>query len=372
MTTSTDKVALDAAYEECQAVTKREARNFYYAFLTLPHPRRRAIYAAYAFSRLADDIADGDGAPQQKRSELTALRERLRNAFAGHPEGAILTALADAAATYDIPESLFQDIITGVEMDLEPRRFADFGELRHYCYHVASVVGLVSIRIFGYRDVPLAQETAVDFGLAMQLTNILRDLREDTSATASTCRSTDGSLRVHGGRPARGGRPRAVPGDDALPGQPRPTLLRLGLAADAAPGAGVARLCGRAAPPLQSPPEQDGLTRLGRLLEAREPLVLGEAQPDMQTLDNGPAPQRPEALTSVAVLGGGLAGMAAAWRLVDAGYRVTLVERRPYLGGRAYSFVDRETGQEIDNGQHVFLGCCDAYRRFLDEIGSLD
>ena len=179
MTTSTDNAALDAAYEECQAVTKREARNFYYAFLTLPHPRRRAIYAAYAFSRLADDIADGDGAPVQKRSELAGLRERLRDAYAGRPEGAILTALADAAITYDIPESLFQDIITGVEMDLEPRRFADFDELRHYCYHVASVVGLVSIRIFGYRDVPLAQETAVDFGLAMQLTNILRDLRED-------------------------------------------------------------------------------------------------------------------------------------------------------------------------------------------------
>ena len=91
----------------------------------------------------------------------------------------------------------------------------------------------------------------------------------------------------------------------------------------------------------------------------------------MQTVDNGPAPRRPEALTSVAVLGGGLAGMAAAWRLVNAGYRVALVERRPYLGGRAYSFVDRETGQEVDNGQHVFLGCCDAYRTFLDEIGTL-
>ena len=179
MTTSTGNAALDAAYEECQAVTRREARNFYYAFLALPRPRRRAIYAAYAFSRLADDIADGDGAPARKRSELGALRERLSDAYAGRPEGAILTALADAAATYDIPEPLFQDIVTGVEMDLEPRRFADFDELRHYCYHVASVVGLVSIRIFGYRDVPLAQETAVDFGLAMQLTNILRDLRED-------------------------------------------------------------------------------------------------------------------------------------------------------------------------------------------------
>lgn len=90
----------------------------------------------------------------------------------------------------------------------------------------------------------------------------------------------------------------------------------------------------------------------------------------MQTLDNVPAPRGTETLT-IAVLGGGLAGMAAAWRLVNAGHRVTLVERRPYLGGRAYSFIDRETGQEIDNGQHVFLGCCDAYRGFLDEIGSL-
>ena len=179
MTSPAGSITLEAAYRECRAITKREARNFYYAFLALPAARRRAIYAAYAFSRLADDIADGEATAERKRRDLAALRERLHSAYAGQPEGPILTALADAAAAYDIPEPLFQDIITGVEMDLEPRRFADFDELRLYCYHVASVVGLVSIRIFGYRDEPPAQESAVDFGLAMQLTNILRDLRED-------------------------------------------------------------------------------------------------------------------------------------------------------------------------------------------------
>lgn len=179
MTLRGDGGALDAAYAECRAVAKREARNFYYAFLALPPRRRRAIHAAYAFSRLADDIADGPGDAPAKRAELAALRERLRAAFAGRPDAPVFAALADAARAYAIDEALFQDVISGVEMDLAPRRFADFGELKRYCYHVASVVGLISIRVFGCRGGPAAEESAVDFGIAMQLTNILRDLRED-------------------------------------------------------------------------------------------------------------------------------------------------------------------------------------------------
>lgn len=179
MTLRRDDDTLAAAYAECQAVAKREARNFYYAFLALPPRRRRAVYAAYAFSRLADDIADGEGGADAKRADLADLRLRLSAAFAGQPDSPVLAALADAASAYAAPESLFQDVISGVEMDLVPRRFADFGALKRYCYHVASVVGLISIRIFGYRDEPLAEEAAVDFGIAMQLTNILRDLRED-------------------------------------------------------------------------------------------------------------------------------------------------------------------------------------------------
>ena len=179
MSTARDRPTLDAAYDACRAVAKREARNFYYAFLALPRARRRAIYAVYAFSRLADDIADGPGPTREKRTRLADLRSRLRDAYAGCPRGPVLTALADAAATYRIPEALFRDLLHGVETDLDPRRFPDFPALAEYCYHVASVVGLISVRVFGFRDDPRVREHAVDLGIAMQLTNILRDLRED-------------------------------------------------------------------------------------------------------------------------------------------------------------------------------------------------
>ena len=172
---------LEAAYAECQAITRREARNFYYAFVTLPKARRRSIYAAYAFSRLADDIVDGDGNESERSEALTALRGSLRAAFAGAPSGAIMTALVDTASEYLIPESLFSDIIDGVAMDLTRSRYATFEELKGYCYRVASAVGLVSIHIFGFTD-DHAKEHAVDLGLAMQLTNIMRDVAEDAIA----------------------------------------------------------------------------------------------------------------------------------------------------------------------------------------------
>jgi len=177
---TTSAVDLDAAYAECQVITRREARNFYYAFLALPTTRRRSIYAAYAFSRLADDIADGDGDTSERADALTALRASLHAAFAGAPTGAIMTALAHTADSYVIPESLFNDIIDGVEMDLAHDRYATFEELKGYCYRVASAVGLVSIHIFGFTD-DRAKAYAVDLGLAMQLTNIMRDVAEDAA-----------------------------------------------------------------------------------------------------------------------------------------------------------------------------------------------
>lgn len=174
-------LAVQEAYAHCQAVTKREARNFYFAFITLPGPRRRAIYAVYAFARLADDIADGDAQPPDKAAKLTTLREELHTALAGEPRGPVFTALAHAVSEYSIDPTLFDQLIDGVEMDLTPRRYATFDELRGYCYHVASVVGLISIDIFGYNDAR-ARDAAIDLGLAMQLTNIMRDVREDAEA----------------------------------------------------------------------------------------------------------------------------------------------------------------------------------------------
>lgn len=168
------------AYAYCQAITRRAARNFYFAFITLPAKRRRAIYAAYAFCRIADDIADGDAPLPDKRTQLAALRQGLDRALAGAPGGPVLTALADAVRAYRVPHRLFHDVLDGVEMDLTPRRYETFEDLRAYCERVASAVGLVCIEVFGYRDAR-ARQAAADLGLAMQLTNILRDLREDAA-----------------------------------------------------------------------------------------------------------------------------------------------------------------------------------------------
>jgi phytoene synthase len=169
---------LEVAYEHCRRITRKEAKNFYYAFITLPHRKRQAIYAAYAFCRLCDDATDEALPFEEKLRLLKELRARLATASEGHPEGPVFTALADAARTFSIPMEYFNEIIKGVETDLTQHRYQTFQELRSYCYRVASVVGLICVQVFGYSD-PRAKDFAIDLGLAMQLTNILRDIRED-------------------------------------------------------------------------------------------------------------------------------------------------------------------------------------------------
>ena len=171
---------LELAYAHCQQLTRREAKNFYYAFVTLPLEKRKAIYAAYAFCRHCDDSVDEAASPEDKLSALTDLRSSLAQAYRGQAPTPTFLALADAADRYSIPEDYFQEIILGVESDLVKTRYQNFDELRQYCYRVASVVGLVCIQIFQYRD-DAAREYAVDLGLAMQLTNIMRDVKEDWS-----------------------------------------------------------------------------------------------------------------------------------------------------------------------------------------------
>ena len=166
------------AYAHCQRITKAEAKNFYYAFVTLPKPRRRAIYAAYAFCRLCDDIADEPLPIDEKLRRLREVEDALEGAKSGHPEGPVYQALAHAVQEYAIPWEDLVEVIRGVEMDLTVTRYQTFDELRSYCYRVASIVGLICIQVCGYSD-PKAREYAVDLGLAMQLTNILRDIRED-------------------------------------------------------------------------------------------------------------------------------------------------------------------------------------------------
>ena len=172
---------LRAAYEECSSITRREAKNFYYAFLTLPGERRRAISVVYAFCRYCDDSVDDQRSTETTETKLARLggiREDLEKSYAGTAASPVFLALADVARRYEIPQEYFQDIVSGVESDLVKNRYQNFQELRQYCYQVASVVGLICLQIFGYRDAR-AKDHAIDLGLAMQLTNIARDVQED-------------------------------------------------------------------------------------------------------------------------------------------------------------------------------------------------
>ena len=142
---------LAAAYEECRQVTRREARNFYFAFLTLPAAQRRAIYVAYTFCRYCDDSVDAEGTHDEKLDRVNRLREMLAEAYAGQATQPLFIGLNDVATTYRIPQEYFQEVLNGVESDLVKTRYANFEELQRYCYQVASAVGLICIHIFGYR-----------------------------------------------------------------------------------------------------------------------------------------------------------------------------------------------------------------------------
>ncbi len=171
--------ALAAAYHECRRVTRREARNFYFAFLTLPAAQRRAIYVAYTFCRYCDDSVDAEGTHAEKLERINHLRGMLEETYAGKATQPLFIGLADVAATHNIPQQYFAAVLGGVGSDLVKTRYANFEELRDYCYQVASMVGLICIHIIGYRGGEAARQRAVDLGLAMQLTNICRDVRED-------------------------------------------------------------------------------------------------------------------------------------------------------------------------------------------------
>jgi 15-cis-phytoene synthase len=178
---------IEAAYATCRAIAKREAKNFYYSFVALPAAKRDAMCAVYAFMRHADDISDDESKDRAARREELA---RWTAAWRDETEVAdpVFVAIRDTQRQFNIPDELLEQLIHGTAMDLQERgpssgsdglhTFATFTELYEYCYYVASVVGLVCIRIFGYSS-PGAEKLAEETGIAFQLTNILRDVRED-------------------------------------------------------------------------------------------------------------------------------------------------------------------------------------------------
>src|SRR5207302_525574 len=162
----------DRAYAEVERLTRKRARNFAYGIMVLPRDKRRAIAAIYAFARRVDDIADGDLPVAEKRAQLEQLRTAL-----GMPPGedATLVALADARTRFPIPARALDALVDGALQDLEQSRYADFEELRGYCSKVAGAVGVACVAVYGSDDVDRAET----LGIALQLINIIRDVRDD-------------------------------------------------------------------------------------------------------------------------------------------------------------------------------------------------
>ncbi|MFZ0816632.1 MAG: phytoene/squalene synthase family protein [Candidatus Sulfotelmatobacter sp.] len=192
---------LTMAYSVCRGITRTNAKNFYYAFLVLPKRKREALCAVYAFMRRCDDIADDPSLSfEERRYKLDTWLDALHRAQQGEPsDDPILLALTDTQHRYTIPAGLLDELAMGTAMDVEsvPEnqessqsavtgdlpltvQYRTFEDLKVYCYRVASVVGLVCIHIFGYRD-PAAESLAEQCGLAFQLTNIIRDVKEDAA-----------------------------------------------------------------------------------------------------------------------------------------------------------------------------------------------
>src|SRR5216684_3941181 len=184
---------LHMAYSVCRGITRSRAKNFYYGFLVLPKRKRRALCEIYAFMRRCDDIADDPSlSAADRRQRLDAWVDAFHAALAGLPtDDPILLAITDAQRRFAISVGLLDQLAFGTAMDTEepnadpavpsrPIQYRNFQELERYCYNVASVVGLVCIRIFGYND-PAAEPLAEQCGLAFQLTNIIRDVKEDAA-----------------------------------------------------------------------------------------------------------------------------------------------------------------------------------------------
>jgi len=193
---------LTRAYRACARTTRRNARNFYFAFLSLPRAQRRAVYALYAFCDEADRLADDASTPSsvgrdesrslpgdeataadlaRRRAGLKRMRARLAAAASGHPQTERDRALSDAIARFGVRDDDLADVLIGIEMDLEPVRIATYDELRTYCYHVASAVGLATLPILsgGAPATDAMRQAAIDLGLGMQFVNVLRDVEED-------------------------------------------------------------------------------------------------------------------------------------------------------------------------------------------------
>jgi phytoene synthase len=170
-----------AAYAHCEELVRRSGSSFAAAFWMFPRAKRRALHAIYAFCRLADDIADDPDVAGDRGLLLERWRKELRAAYRGKAQHPVGVALMDAVRRFDLPEPVFEDLLEGVASDLRGDPVETFEDLQRYCYRVASTVGLLIVQVLGYHN-PRSLDYAVTLGIAVQLTNVLRDVGEDAVA----------------------------------------------------------------------------------------------------------------------------------------------------------------------------------------------
>ena len=353
-----------------EAITQSSKSNLALSFAALPPAERRAMSVFYAFCRVVDDVADSTELPvEEKRRRLGQWREEVRRAYLAEPLTPLGRELAQIIRAYLIAPAPLEEILRGVEMDLTVTRYPDFALLEQYCYRVASAVGLVSIDIFGCREAR-SRDYAVALGMAFQLTNILRDVKKDASFgriylpldelaafNVTEEEILDGRWSERMRQLFRFQHHRArhyfAKAHRLMAPADRPKLI----AAEIMRGVyeGLLNEIARRRFEVMGAP-----VRLGKLAKAW--LVLRTKAEEKK------APSRPPGPKKVVVLGAGYAGLAAAVELVLRGHDVTLLESRALLGGRAHSFVDHKTGQQLDNGQHIFMGC---YHETLDLVRQL-
>lgn len=176
----TVSTTLSRVFGAPRKLARATGSNFYYSFLLLPKNKRKAIQDVYAFCRLLDDIVDEDQTGRDPYAELQYWRDEVEACYQGSPTSEFGEQLIESIEEFELPKQPFLDLIDGMEMDLKWHSYQTFADLREYCYRAASTVGLISIEIFGYESAR-TREYAVNLGLALQLTNVLRDLREDIS-----------------------------------------------------------------------------------------------------------------------------------------------------------------------------------------------
>jgi squalene-associated FAD-dependent desaturase len=375
---------LDRSYAHCRQVVRESSSNLAWCFWLLPHDQRRGMDALYAYARQADDLVDRQAPAELRRQELEEFRTDLAAALAGEARPPLFPAVADTVRRFGIRAELLDELLDGVALDVSPQTPATFAELHAYCYRVASVVGLACLPIWGCID-PRAVPPAIDCGIAFQLTNILRDLKEDAERGRCYLPADElerfGILASHSPKwtwteplaeliefqiaRAKSLYESAAATARYLP-SPGRRVFALMLARYRSILAAIER------EPSRIVRERVSLSWLRKVAVAARALwgsgfraqgseEVHSPQSTVHSHDSGiDIPHLP----SVAILGGGLAGLAAAVALCQRGVQVELFEARQKLGGRAGSYTDRDSGQLVDHCQHVAMGCCTSFLDF--------